>query len=107
MYLFIPVCPLVGFCTEDNRQCQILANLCVLNMYDDAAEACSHFAAITAGRSQDTRGVATWGSGMPWIQVSGCVREDGGKYMLIFNMSLYDTDYRPLLRACFRACLPV
>ena len=60
-----PVC-----LAEDSRQCQILANLCVLNMYDDAAEACNYFASITAGRTQETRGLLTWGSGMPWIQVS-------------------------------------
>lgn len=54
---------------EDMQQCQILANLCVLNMYDNAAESCTYFTSIIEGRSQFTRGLTTWGNGMPWIQV--------------------------------------
>lgn len=38
-------------------------------MYNNDAEACSYFTEIITARSKDTRGVASWGSGMPWIQV--------------------------------------
>jgi len=56
---------------ENNFDCQVLANLCVLHLYDSDALPCSTFASITAGRDENIlNGIPNWGYGMPWLYYS-------------------------------------
>ena len=57
---------------HDAKACQILANLCVLQLYDHSAGACQAFQAITRSRGNDfTYSVLNWAAGMPWLFYSG------------------------------------
>eukprot|EP01038_Epipyxis_sp_PR26KG_P012906 gene12906-17295_t len=53
----------------DVKYCQILVNLCVLQLYDDKAEACiAHQDVISArGTSNYIRSVENWVAGSPWL----------------------------------------
>lgn len=64
--------------------CQVLANLCVLQLYYDQSGACKSFNAIVALRGTSyTESVINWGTGMPWLYYSGG------------NTACSDTGYRP------------
>jgi meckelin len=52
---------------NDQRYCQILANLCVLQLYDARTYPCSVFQAISELRSSTTEEVSTWPLSMPWL----------------------------------------
>lgn len=50
------------------QDCQTLANLCVLQLYDDTATACVDFLAIYNARSsKGVYDVAAWSNALPWI----------------------------------------
>ena len=78
------LCKYYGTYVNDMKYCQILANLCALQLFDDSTVACSTFIAI-----QDLRGTAnlqtqnlyvgtqivtytiqSWYAGMPWLYFS-------------------------------------
>lgn len=57
---------------QDNHHCQALANLCVLQLYDESTQACSIFLnLVTAGRDTNRMGseynVSYWSYHMPWL----------------------------------------
>jgi meckelin len=54
--------------TSDNKYCQALANLCVLQLYDDASTACSTFEEIVTNRNNNfEHNIQNWLVGMPWL----------------------------------------
>ena len=54
---------------EDPAKCQILGNLCVLQLYDEQATVCQLFEYITASRTEVNTfyNDAGWVDGMPWL----------------------------------------
>lgn len=57
---------------EDSVQCQILANLCALQLYNDQSVPCQTFQNIILARGNNiVNGVSNWGLGMPWLYLSG------------------------------------
>jgi meckelin len=63
-------CKYYGGSVEDQAACQTLANLCVLQLYDNAAVVCATFISIlTVNRvgANSVNGVQGWGVGMPWL----------------------------------------
>lgn len=56
----------------NSQDCQALANLCVLQLYDDSTGACKAFDDIVAlrGTSGLTNSIVNWGIGMPWLYVA-------------------------------------
>jgi len=57
---------------EDSVQCQILANICALQLFNDQAIACQTFQSIILARGNNiVNGVSNWGVGMPWLYLSG------------------------------------
>ena len=57
---------------QDLPYCQMLANLCVLQLYNDQTAACSTYLTVASGRGASfVSGVSNWVSGMPWIFFSG------------------------------------
>lgn len=69
-----------SYCTffggaNDVKNCQILANLCVLQLYDSSSTVCSIFNNIISSvRSVDLQqnvyNITQWGLGMPWLTYS-------------------------------------
>lgn len=68
--------PAVTECTyysspTDIQRCQLLANLCVLALYDSTNTACSTFEALRAISTRQNNSIypdiTTWGDHMPWI----------------------------------------
>lgn len=53
--------------SDDQRYCQILANLCVLQQYSSLAIPCSTYQAISTLRSTHTNDIDSWPNSMPWI----------------------------------------
>jgi len=57
---------------SDAYQCQILANLCVLQLFDRSTPACQIFASITSDRGNKfTYDVLGWAPAMPWLFYEG------------------------------------
>lgn len=57
---------------SNQRACQILGNLCVLQMYDASFGPCKDFQTIIEDRGTTyTQDVALWGVGMPWLYYDG------------------------------------
>ena len=53
---------------QDSRACQILANLCVLQLYDTSAGACAAFQSIQADRGTVfINSIMGWNAAMPWL----------------------------------------
>ena len=51
----------------DTVGCQTLANLCVLQMYDEEAPACELFVAVADAAGGDTHNFDNWAEAMPWL----------------------------------------
>lgn len=52
---------------QNLADCQTLANLCVLQMYDGTSSACAALNSIINSRSnRDVNGISTWSGGVPW-----------------------------------------
>ena len=57
---------------QDIQSCNILANLCALQLYDDQSTVCASYLAITSSRGATfVDNVANWVAGMPWLYYSG------------------------------------
>ena len=57
---------------DDLQYCNQLANLCVLQLFNDQTSACSTYLSIAAGRgNQYISNVTNWARGMPWLYFSG------------------------------------
>ena len=57
---------------DDTVYCHQLANLCVLALYDDTAQACIAFKSIVALRGVNIfDNVVNWALGMPWLYFGG------------------------------------
>ena len=52
---------------EDMEYCQALANLCVLQLYNDQTSACATFLDIMNERSGDVNDVINWQTSLPWL----------------------------------------
>jgi hypothetical protein len=70
--------------TLNLADCQTLANLCVLQLYDDSATACITYSRVLAGRTfKDWEGVASWSAQLPWLlypaQGSAVCKDSGYK----------------------------
>ena len=71
-------CNAYGSGTTSNTDCEVLANLCALQFYDDAHPACSAFAAIQTARGTTafSNNVQGWYNALPWLYyangVSAC-----------------------------------
>ena len=52
---------------EDMEYCQALANLCVLQLYNDQSSACSTFLDIMDERSGDVNNIINWQTSLPWL----------------------------------------
>ena len=66
-------CKYYGGSEEDSAACQVLGNLCVLQLYDASSIACSTFLSILSSDRRDANtvhGVQGWGVGMPWLHYS-------------------------------------
>ncbi len=70
---------------EQQRACQTLANLCVMQMYDNDAEVCERYEAIMNSRQGEY--VDNWKQGLPWLYYDGedaqSVRTDRGIQMKV------------------------
>eukprot|EP00047_Mylnosiga_fluctuans_P017394 m.61020 g.61020 ORF g.61020 m.61020 type:complete len:932 (+) comp7058_c0_seq2:5448-8243(+) len=79
---FVAVTPSVLFSTAlasayagclagNNRTaCQVLANLCVLQLYQPTHFACSSYSAIAGARGANTNDWPSWPDGLPWLYYS-------------------------------------
>lgn len=83
---------------EDYRACQALANLCVLNHYDDGSPACARFEEIAGARDGASHGRGEWREKMPWLRYredAEDVQDDRGIAMAIAftgdGVSRFDT----------------
>jgi meckelin len=56
--------------TLDSEACQILANLCVLSLYNFVTGACKAFTDIMALRDDGVKNVDNWAVGLPWLTYS-------------------------------------
>lgn len=54
---------------QDNRYCQTLANLCVLQLYDDSTIVCQTFQSILSARGSQSHvnDILSWGLHLPWL----------------------------------------
>ena len=58
--------------SQDIQQCEILANLCALQLYDDQSTVCATYISITTKRGNDYQfNVLNWVKGMPWLYYAG------------------------------------
>lgn len=55
---------------QDTVYCQQLANLCVLQLYDDTTDICQAYSSILSSRGSLTNDVNNWGRNLPWITYS-------------------------------------
>lgn len=54
--------------SQDNIYCQQLANLCLLQLYDDSSAVCQAFQSILTARGNNrVNSIYAWGYGMPWL----------------------------------------
>ena len=64
----------IRFCSmQDSVSCQLLANLCVLQHYDDNSVACENFQTISKSMlatNGNSNGFPDWPAGMPWLYYS-------------------------------------
>ena len=60
---------------ENSANCQTLANLCVLQLYDAKSGACEAFAAIESAREQGSYAQEGWGTSLPWLHYDGIAAE--------------------------------
>ena len=83
---------------NDVQQCQILANLCVLQMYDDLSDACSAFTTAVNARSSTTiiNDINNFVIGVPWLYISGaatsystCTSQTYSSRVSLDSMPLY------------------
>jgi len=56
--------------TGDVTACNNLANMCVVQLYDEQSSACKLFDSIISTYVDDTNGYPGWRSGMPWLTYS-------------------------------------
>ena len=98
--------------SKDIQSCNILANLCALQLYDDQSTVCSTYLSIIASRGAVyIDNVANWVTGMPWLYYSGSstacfdsgvdrtvtLRNDNLEYVLgTFTMNGTFLGYQPL-----------
>jgi meckelin len=55
----------------DIQQCQTLANLCVLQMYDSSSDACDAFISAVEARTTTINDINNFVKGMPWLYIAG------------------------------------
>eukprot|EP00981_Chlorochromonas_danica_P008890 scaffold2338_cov184-Ochromonas_danica.AAC.1 len=91
----------VSYCTFygkalDSTYCQILANLCVLQLYDQSTIPCSNHLSIAGSRSSvnNPNNIDRWVNGMPWLYYTQSFTGDEVCKQEIYNtkMSLRNTD---------------
>jgi len=89
-------CNAYGSGTTSNTDCEVLANLCALQFYDDAHPACTAISAIQAARgtSAFTNNVQGWHNALPWLYyangVSACADTAySGRASLRYNYLTY------------------
>jgi meckelin len=56
--------------TLKHAACQVLANLCVLQIYDTSSQACAAFRTVTS-ISSVVHSTPGWGTNMPWMYAEG------------------------------------
>eukprot|EP00040_Diaphanoeca_grandis_P004958 m.30749 g.30749 ORF g.30749 m.30749 type:complete len:937 (-) comp16339_c1_seq1:466-3276(-) len=56
-------------CKENQNRtaCQVLANICVLQLYSTSTSACSLYTELNLTKAQGVNGVASWPQGLPWL----------------------------------------
>ena len=78
-----------GVSGESLQACQLLGNLCVLNMYDEHSVACKQYSTIAQRRLGTYHGQEEWKVTMPWLYYSGdasdVVNDRGLKMKMAFN----------------------
>lgn len=59
----------VGKCSVDRdvEKCQLLGNLCALQLYDETTEVCKAYAKIAESRPGTTNAFIDWPEEMPWL----------------------------------------
>lgn len=72
--------------SESVRYCQILANLCVLQMYDDTSSVCQiHQTLINARSFVTTNNIYNWVPGQPWLYLA---QNDAGCFLNMYGRKL-------------------
>ena len=80
--------------TQDIHSCQILANLCVLQLYDISTTVCSTYQAILTNRGLTfTNNIENWVNSLPWITYSSSTACTDESYQSFVNLDTYYMQY--------------
>eukprot|EP01034_Spumella_vulgaris_P022094 gene22094-28193_t len=78
---------------QDLQYCQILANLCALQLFDDQTQACIAHQAVIADRGQNLQNsIENWVTGQPWLYYSSpadaCADDNYAARITLKNLQL-------------------
>eukprot|EP01135_Chromosphaera_perkinsii_P003399 Nk52_evm23s242 gene=Nk52_evmTU23s242 len=55
---------------QNDTACEVLSNICVLNLYDGSSTACTDYNRLLGSTSVSNNGIASWPSTLPWLYYS-------------------------------------